>query len=688
MGEEKTEDNSKHTSLETILENELYRAKETNIFKRAKQGIEKIVLSNKNKFLISVSAVSGYVTWYIMTKSTDSSAYIAKLAHSYTDMNYSKTYILGAAAALIAGLLSNFAINKYVGKKLCSLEELGIKQKEIKTNFLLQHKLKLSLITGAGTISAIIGSAYLSQHPKQIQWQMIMKNANKVILSLVPYMAGIVGSTYLMFHSVGTLLQFKDKDLQKAMVGEGLYSFSKKKGLKYLENESQKNNIYASRFLADVKKGLDERLELRKRIIDSLPKDQLYYSKEPTWTKYQELGKQYYIFKRKKEINSILDITMQIYYANPQRAIRIINKLSQSSGKDAKPGILATRNYFLNRHSKDSISDWQELRFWLEKEGKLQLIESTEGQVSRFMDEFVNKNFIFKDYAEDKSDKFFIETTLKEIFKGTPILVETPLFYYDEGGLQKHIFIRDGEKNLREELKQANIEKRRECFKKAISLLLDYQEIATAALEKQGDEFILNSEFHGETRRIIIPIIDLEKNLMRRAFMGSKQGEMRLGVNEYLPFLILKIHKEDCLNPYRLPFAFNHGDAVTTNITKTLCVIDPHAQMAPPPQDSTHISCDSVFFPLSFESRKESFLENALKRDHFRGLEKDLNKAFNSLYLKNCLCRSGATLHLGNKEETAFVLNELLEFSKAKQYERELLDYLKHSNAKDLLKLL
>jgi len=689
MGEDKEAYYSEPTSLETILDDEIYGKKETNIFKRAKQGIERFIVENKNKIAISVSAVTSPIGGYLFYQIKENLAYLFKLFGREVPQNYANLtdpLMVGLGCAGITYLLLDYQIKKHVGKVVCGLKEVGLKIKKEKNNFILRHKLGLTITTLAASAGLFTFLAYGVGYFEPETRKLIAENMDRVLFAVGTAALGWGGILYWLYDQIGKALTYNQKHW-KSSTGSLLWHISKEDGLNYLEKESKKGNIYADETLSRLKKSFSERFEYRKKVIEALKKDKTHYGQDIYWLKYFSLGHDYFSFKRKKGYMTLLDMAMQMYPVNPDRAIRIINKLSNIKEQDIKTSILATRDYFLHAHGHNQKPHWQELRYWLEKEGKLKLIPSSEGRVSSFIDEFVNKNFIFKDYETDKSEKFFIESAIHEILKDSDILVETPIFFYDEDNLQKHIFIRNGQMNLREKLEQASIPEKREYFEKIIPLILNYQEKIHAALEKQGNEYVLNSNWRGEKNRTIIPVLDLEKNLMRRAFLGSQKEEQRLGVNEHLPFLINKIREYQEQNQYSPVMRFNHGDAFMPNITETLCIIDPRPKIAHPLYDLTHILFDPMIIPFDFISKKEKILEEILKKDGFERKEVELNHAFDSLYLHNALCHTGSLYFQKRYRELDLVVNELLEFSKGKSYEKDLIACLKNSPVKDRLKI-
>jgi hypothetical protein len=112
-----------------------------------------------------------------------------------------------------------------------------------------------------------------------------------------------------------------------------------------------------------------------------------------------------------------------------------------------------------------------------------------------------------------------------------------------------------------------------------------------------------------------------------------------------------------------------------------LCFIDPRPCIDHPLYDSVYWSGEPLWLGLNFRSRKEKSLEEALKRDRFKGMELDFSRAFDRLYLNLGLCNAGANLYLGKRELTRLILADLREFSSGKPFEQELKDYIENCNA-------
>ncbi len=670
-------------NLEAIVDSEIFQP-EKNIFKKAKQKIEKIVFHNKNKIVIPLSIATGGFGYYYSYLAIEKFWDILKILRpgSSPQELLPAEYSIPIGLAVGAGtyIVTDDVIKNQIGKMLLGIKEHGIDLKKKKEDFLRRHKKELTLATWVATMG-VFAQRYLNKIgslPPEAR-QALSQNAEKAIPMAITFGLGGLGAFYLFFGRIGKISFFKSNEMKRATSGAASYKLSKKNGIRYLESESKEGNIYADMILAEVEENIDRKLEYEKKVIEKIKSEKLFYDEKIDWVKLMNAGSNY-INLRKGNIESVISMAMGIYPLNPSRSIRLLNKLSDVQELDIKTDILSTKTLFLNMHEADKTEDWQELRSWLEKEGKLQLIEGSEGWTSKFFDKFTGRLYIFKDYKEDKSNKFFIERATLEILKGSVISVENPLFYYDEENEHRQVFIRNGEKNLREDLENKSIPERRIAFEKVLPLLMLYQQKIFSTLQKEGSEFVMDTEFRGEKRRVVIPVLDLERNLIRRAFTGSKNSELRLGENEYLPDLLNKITEYNQLNQYKHLLTFNHGDLVAANITETLCIIDPRSRIAHPLYDLVYISCDPVFVPLSFDSRKEKILELSLKKDEFKGMETDLARAIDSLYPNIALCNAGANLFLGKKELTKIILNDLLEFSKGKLFEKELVTYLKHSN--------
>jgi hypothetical protein len=684
MGGKQIVTEHKSSSLETILDEEIFDKKETGFFKRIKQGIERKIADKRNEVLVPVSLVAGGAINLITIKIIRSNGFLleqfGRSAINYVNAAKLPDFLMVGLGAGVTYLTLDYIARKHIGKKIIKADKPDQKPKKEKNNFILRHKLSLSLGTVIPFLSFVARKIYLESPTIDFK-KILINNYDKVLWGPVPYAVGFIGAAYFFYDQLGKFIGLHNKHTWKNMGIYAVYQISKKDGIRMYEEESKKGNAGATEFLSRKKEDLDEKLELRKKVIENQEEMKVYYGKEYSWAKPYSIGSDYYRFKSKKDINIIIDMAMKLYDVNSDEALKILDKLANVRENNIKSRILTAKTYFLNNREHDKKENWQELRSQLEKEGKLELIEGSEGKSSKHFDDFTNKNFIFKDYTEDKSNKFFIERAILGMLKDSQIRVENPLFYYDEDNSHRQVFIRDGEKNLHEFLEDKSTSERQDYFEKLLPIMMLYQEKVFSALEKQGSGFVMNTEFRGEKRRITIPVLDLETSLMRRAFAGSKPGEQRLGKNDYLPDLLDKLHENDQLSPYQIILTFNRGDTTSTNVTSTFCEIDPRPCIYHPLYDLAYISGDPAFLSVNFDSKKEKVLELILKKERYKGMEADFVKAFDSLYAKLALCNAGANLYLGKRELTRIILNDLIEFSARKPFANELRTYLSHSNA-------
>lgn len=680
-------------SLEEIINNEIFKQKKENIFKTTAQRIEKTLLKNKNKVLVPLNTALGGLTTYFIFPAMENLVYIANIMNPDASLERLPLQMSLWFGALIGGgsyIALDDIVKNYIGKKICGIKELGHKLKKKKENFFHRHRLGITLTAWTATTAYAANTIYqkIISLPLESQ-QTISQNMDKLVSGVVPFALGWLSALYLSSYALETALSLKNKDIWKQLPGVVMHKLiSKKAGIRYLEKQSKKGNIYADLNLANYKRNLDEKLEHKIKVIEKIKQDKVYHGQETDFIKYQLIAENY-LKLRKKDPDSVLSIAMQTYPVNPQRAIKFFNKLSRIKELNIKPEVLSVRNYFLNIHEKDNPKDWEELMVCANEEERLEFLKTGKGTVFSFMDrEFLNKNFIFKRFLGDKSRKFLIEKSIWKKLKHEGVLVENPLFFYDKEGIQTQIFIRNGEENLREKLKSMVNEEKKEIFNKILGKLNIYQQKIYWFLEKHESGFLLNSEHRGTSQKILVPQLDLEKNLMQRAFSGYENKEKRLGENDYLFPLLTRIKEYRQENYSFLPPTFNHGDLFGTNITDELCFIDPRPKIASLLYDFTHISLDPEFLSLDFASRKEKILEEVLKNNAFTEEERELKNEFDNLYLHNSLCLAGAHIASGETENTAIILNELIEFSKEKPYEKELHAYLKHSNAKELLRII
>ncbi len=694
MGEETPNNPYSGFSLEELVDAEIFLEPKTKI-ERVRQGIEKFVFHNKNKVLVPACTALGAASVYLSYYALRGLEYVMKIINPYADLKGFAWKMAGIGGLIFGGGLYFFTrnyIDNKIGKLICSDQTKPGEQVKEKKNFFHKYKTPLSLVLSAAYLKPFITNTIQRINSLPIEAkESVEQNMNKLAIGIAVRSAITLGAAYLLVNAIGKLSFFKGSSIKKDVYGAILYRLSKKKGMLYLEKESKKGNIYAKIALAMHEPDIGKKLEQVQEVIAQNGEEKLFFTNQINWVKLGFIGDTYLELKENSP-SAVFSMANALYPVNPERAIKLLDKLSEVEGLGIKSEIKWLRNRLLNTHNADTAEHWEDFFKIVEQEGKLQILEGSEGEVNSFPDkEFTRKNAILKKASQDRSDKFFSEVAIYRLMRGTGVLVEHPLFIYSKDGIQKQVFVRSGEKNLRQLLEGVNESDRRKYFENAIDALLTLQETVFSALEKTGTEFALQTEYRGEKRRIIIPVIDREKELMRRAFMGSKPGETRLGNNDYLKPLINDIQAHNQLHPYRPMTTFNHGDAIATNITadtdttKQLCVIDFRPRIEDVPYDLTAFAIDPALLELNYKSRKEKILELAMRRDGLRGMERDLVNATSVLYPHNLFCHAGANLYLGDHKIVRAMLSELLEFSKATMFEKSLLNYLKNSNARHLI---
>jgi hypothetical protein len=694
MGENQSEVRSKESSLETLIDDEIYRAPGKCFFKKLKQRIEKTIAHHKNAVIVPISAAVGGGIGFIAKKTIESTVYLLdQLGRQDISLVFANKHnldhlIFGVLGGGVTYLALDYIARKQVGKRICGIKEVSDDLKKKRENFVLRHRLGLALTTGTAFLGLIANRFYQSLNmPLQQVEQVLFKNYDKSLVSIAPIALEVLGAFYFIYDQVGKFTALKTKDANKSMLINITYALSKQAGIKLAEKESKKGNLLATQFLSRVKKNLDEKLELRKKVIDNQEKHDVYYGKEFGWAKPYSIGSDYFSLKGKKDLNILLDMAMKLYDVNPARAILLINKLANGMRLDTKLKIIITRDYFLNKHGKDAGYHWEEFFQVAEHMGLLQSLPSTEGKVQFFKeDEYINKNFIFKTYSDDRTEKFLTEYFIWKKSIGSVVKAEQPLLCYNvSDNVQRHIIVRAGLETLSEKLKKLAPEDKRDLMKEMLPKILAYQELVFSALENSGSGYVINAEFRGESRQIIVPRLELARSIKQRAFYGYRKGEERLGVNEFLPPLIEKIYGFVAEKYHVILPTVNHGDIFGgRNVMADGTIIDSKLTFFDAPYDAVSFVLGPEVLDISFASRKEDVLEALLKKDPIRKKEQFLGDTYDALFLSHAWSLSGSRFFYGFHDEAELLINELIQFSKDKGFMPELKPYLKNSRASEL----
>jgi hypothetical protein len=81
---------------------------------------------------------------------------------------------------------------------------------------------------------------------------------------------GCYGVYSLFFSKIGRISLFKSNEMKRATSGAASYKLSKKNGIRYLESESRRGNVYADMILAELEKNIDKKLEYEKKVIERI----------------------------------------------------------------------------------------------------------------------------------------------------------------------------------------------------------------------------------------------------------------------------------------------------------------------------------------------------------------------------------------------------------------------------------
>ncbi|MBU1198227.1 MAG: hypothetical protein KKF46_07325 [Nanoarchaeota archaeon] len=682
--------------LENIVEEEIFGKKEKHIFREIKKRVENSLIRYRQKIIIPISAAFGGATYHILAKSTESFHYLTELFNKDNQGAFSldERIFISVGSALAAHLLITKKTDNILGGKIAGLKDTYKKQK----NFFAKNKLFLSL----GTWAAMAGPAIyntiqrFSQSSLEIK-QTAVENLDKIIYATLPLNLILLGGLYGLYSIIGKLPDYakfiKEKDFWKALKGDILYTFSREKGIHYLEEESKNNNFYANNVLSRIKPNLDEKLMYQKKTLDILKekiqgkKDIEEQYKQRIISHFKTSSNRELLMMKKSPYTCFMAAT-DLYSVNPEKAKRIFQTLIEMPDNQIKPEMIGVRNYLYNIYEKDTKKDWQELIECLKKENKMEKRSGAESQVLSFADKyFLKQLFIVKESEKDLSDKFLIERWIYENMKNTGVLVENPLFFYDENDIQTQIFLRNGEHNMQKLFHNMQNKDKKTMFQHILSKLNIYQQNLFSSLYKKDQTFFLSYGYRGLEKNIMIPTLQLHQNIMQRAFKGYESHEERLGVTEHLPPLIKKINELKENHPFFEFETINHGDLFGTNITEQTCFIDPRPKIAHPLYDFTYLALDPGLLSISYDSKKEVMLEEVLKKH--KSEEKELSNAIDYYYLHNGLCLTGSQLVHNKFENSAQILSEIMEFSKNKIFEKELLTYFKtNMKTNRLLKLI
>ncbi|MBN2053160.1 hypothetical protein JW756_06670 [Candidatus Woesearchaeota archaeon] len=466
---------------------------------------------------------------------------------------------------------------------------------------------------------------------------------------------------------------------------------SKKKRIQMLKkinekrkSESTQMNLARTLFKNDVY----EAFHYCKYIVDQRINQKIQF---PSFMKKLGIGAGYRrLFHKKTDWVSFFKLMHLMREYNLDATQRVVYAVRENIKKD-QVDVNFLLTYFAETYLKKQQDDyWANLTKNIielcNTNKQIQEFQSSEGKVYSYKgSKLLNANVLIKEYQFDYFDRFIKERFEYEHLNQAGVKTEHILAFRKEGQQSQVLVTKEGNQSMRELLKDKNKAHKREVFEKLVEQGLLAQKILTEKAKTENGEYYADVNLRGKLYSAKIDILDLEKHLLHRAFMGDEKRGVRFGYNDLLPELLKEINSYREENYSLLILTMNHGDYFTTNISDEYVRFDPRHIIADALHDMTYVSLDPVFLELKKEEKAEIILKK-MNQIHSFNNDSVFMKSFDYFYLHNGLGLSASQKSNNEFENAAIILNEIIEFSKEKPFERKMMDYLKNSNAKDLLK--
>jgi hypothetical protein len=249
-------------NLESIVDSEIFPP-EKNIFKKAKQKIEKVIFHNKNKIIIPLSIATGSFAYYYSHLAIEKFWDILKILRPESSpqglLSTKYAPMIGLAVGAGTYIAIDDAIKKRIGSMILGMKELKNNPKKKKDDFLSRHKTEFTLGAWFATMAVFVNGYYekISSLGPTAR-QALSQNAEKIIPMAIAFGLGCYGVYSLFFSKIGRISLFKSNEMKRATSGAASYKLSKKNGIRYLESESRRGNVYADMILNMRKKSLKE----------------------------------------------------------------------------------------------------------------------------------------------------------------------------------------------------------------------------------------------------------------------------------------------------------------------------------------------------------------------------------------------------------------------------------------------
>jgi hypothetical protein len=469
--------------------------------------------------------------------------------------------------------------------------------------------------------------------------------------------------------------------------------FSKEKKIELLRKASQKrDSIYLKWAMrsAILKKDINEGLAYCKSWIDETAagNEGLDFASLKKFDWGNGIGN---LFKKKEDWLSFLELSLEIYKENPEAAKKVIKKIREAMPEERMDVEVLLNTFCEEIFKEPQYANWKRIAQKmprLAQQGIVEEFQGTEGRTWAYKgSEIINATLLAKERSPDYFERFLKQRFEYEILLKHGLKTEKPLAFIEEEQKALILVSRVGKTTLRDALKDKDKSYKRKAFEKVIEQGILAQKMLYDNIREENGNFFMNVSFENKDYSLKVDVLDLERQLLSRAFIGDDKRHDRFGWNEYLEPLLRVINAYQQENYSPIKMTINHGDYFTTNITENYARFDSRHVVADTLFDLTHISLDPVFIELAKEEREEinfrklDCIYQTFKEENFR-------KSFDVSYLYHGLGLAASHKSRREMADSAKILHEILEFSKGKPFEKELLAYLKNSSAKEIMKII
>jgi hypothetical protein len=389
---------------------------------------------------------------------------------------------------------------------------------------------------------------------------------------------------------------------------------------------------------------------------------------------------------------AFFELLYRIQRENPETAKNLLKMVKERTPRKK------IDEHFLLTYAGEKFTGESKSEYWVllaediigfaSEDKNIRQFQSSEGKVWVYTgSKLIGRSVVLKEYDFDFFERFLKQRFEYETLKRTEIKTEHPLAFMREGEKSIVLTTREGDTNLREYLKGKSRKDKKLAFKKTIEGGLLAQKLILERVRKEGNEFYADVTFAQVAHSTMIQVLNLEEQLLYRAFLGDERRRYRFGENIHLSELLDAVGEFRQNNYSPIITTVNHGDYFTTNLSEKYSRFDSKHIIADCLFDMAYMALDPVFLEFGREEKAELVFKALGKVADFTD-EKKFIGTFDYLLLHNGLGLSASQQAHNEEENAAAILSETLEFSKGKNYERALLNYLKESNARPLLKII